>query len=164
MVEFSESPNAALSHRVRVGFLASGPEELLEPGSVFELMEGDRSVAKGTVTLGRIMMIAPHETVMTGTWVVSHGHVTGDETCERIVTLSRNYLVKVGHDPSGWDVLYRDPTDRRLWELIYPQSQMQGGGPPELRCLSLADASRKYGKVLDIGEPCAPGASTANVD
>jgi hypothetical protein len=50
VIEFIDPPDAALSHRVRVSFLADGPEELLQPGSAFELMEGRQSVAKGTVT------------------------------------------------------------------------------------------------------------------
>lgn len=49
-VEFIEPPNSALSHRVNIRFLADGPEELLEPGSVFELMEGRQSVADGIIT------------------------------------------------------------------------------------------------------------------
>ena len=49
VIEFIEPPNAALSHRVHVSLLADGPEELLQPGSTFELMEGSQSVAKGTV-------------------------------------------------------------------------------------------------------------------
>jgi hypothetical protein len=50
VVEFFELPDSALCHRVSVKFLADGPEELLEPGSVFELMEGRQPVAKGTIT------------------------------------------------------------------------------------------------------------------
>jgi hypothetical protein len=50
VIEFAEPPDTALAHRVRVSFLADGPEELLRPGSVFELMEGRQSVAKGIVT------------------------------------------------------------------------------------------------------------------
>ncbi|TAN35302.1 MAG: hypothetical protein EPN23_11335 [Verrucomicrobia bacterium] len=49
VVEFIEPPDRELCHRVSVKFLADGPEELLEPGSVFELMEGRQSVAKGTI-------------------------------------------------------------------------------------------------------------------
>lgn len=54
VIEFAETPDASLSHRVRVSFLADGPEELLRPGSVFELMEGHQSVAKGIVTEERV--------------------------------------------------------------------------------------------------------------
>ena len=43
--------------------------------------------------------------------------------------------------------LYRDPNDNRLWELIYPQSEMHGGGPPELRNLTFNEARQKY----DVG-------------
>jgi len=49
VIEFIEPPDMALSHRVRVNFLAEGPEDLLKPGSVFELMEGRRPVARGTI-------------------------------------------------------------------------------------------------------------------
>ena len=53
--------------------------------------------------------------------------------------------MKLGGDASGWDVLFRDPTDGRLWELIYPQSEPHGGGPPQLRCLTADEARQKYG-------------------
>jgi Immunity protein 27 len=43
------------------------------------------------------------------------------------------------------DVLYVDPSDSRYWELIYPDSQLHGGGPPTLRNLSEAAARKKYG-------------------
>jgi hypothetical protein len=51
VVEFIELPDATLSHRVRVRFLAEqGPANLLVIGSAFELMEGNKSVARGVVT------------------------------------------------------------------------------------------------------------------
>lgn len=49
VVEFVEPPDRTLCHRVHVSFLAEGPEDLLQPGCEFELMEGRQSVAKGTV-------------------------------------------------------------------------------------------------------------------
>ena len=50
VVEFLEQPDASLCHRVRVSFLAEdGPEDLLMPGSAFDLMEGSRRVAEGVV-------------------------------------------------------------------------------------------------------------------
>ena len=50
VIEFIEQPDASLSHRVNVSFLADeAPGEMLAKGSVFELMEGPRAVAKGTV-------------------------------------------------------------------------------------------------------------------
>jgi hypothetical protein len=41
-------------------------------------------------------------------------------------------------------VLYVDASDGRYWELIYPDSQLHGGGPPTLRNLSEASARKKY--------------------
>jgi len=44
--------------------------------------------------------------------------------------------------------LYRDPDDGRYWERTYPQSELHGGGPPELRVLATEDARQKYGAQL----------------
>ncbi|MGE0364310.1 MAG: Imm27 family immunity protein [Phycisphaerales bacterium] len=55
-----------------------------------------------------------------------------------------NVLVRIGSSTDGWDTLYRDPGDNRLWELLYPQGHMQGGGPPTLRQISGSEAQAKY--------------------
>jgi len=89
--------------------------------------------------------IKPTEAVLTGTWVLQGGRVVGDEVCHRIQALVKSYLVKLRTDASGWDVLYRDPADGRLWELTYPEGSLQGGGPPQLRHVSHDEANRKYG-------------------
>lgn len=93
-------------------------------------------------------IIAPNETDLTGKWVVTNKSIVGDETCQRISDLVNGYLIKLGHDQSGWDTLYRDPSDGRFWELIYPQSELQGGGPPQLRNLPVDEAKNKYGGVV----------------
>lgn len=93
-------------------------------------------------------MIAPNETEITGKLLLSQGRVVGDDACNRIADLTKNYLIELGRDSSGWDDLYRDPGDGRFWEMIYPQSELQGGGPPQLRCLSADEAKRKYGDVV----------------
>lgn len=50
VVTFLEKPDALRTHRVEVTFLAEkAPEHLLAKGSGFELMEGARAVARGTV-------------------------------------------------------------------------------------------------------------------
>jgi hypothetical protein len=89
--------------------------------------------------------IAPDETDITGKWVFAGDRVMGDENCVRVDDLVRNHLVRLGHDESGWDALYRDPDDDRLWELIYPESSLHGGGPPALRFISNASARLMYG-------------------
>ena len=93
------------------------------------------------------MKIQPTETVLTGKWLSCGGRTVGDETCDRINDLVGSHLRKLGHDASGWEVLYRDPDDGRLWELTYPQSELHGGGPPQLRCLTLDEARKKYGDI-----------------
>ena len=62
----------------------------------------------------------------------------------RINELTQTYLTWVSVSENGWEKLYRDPVDLRLWELTYPQSEMRGGGPPMLRLLSLEEAQKKY--------------------
>lgn len=100
-------------------------------------------------------MIKANETELIGKWLTSSGHTAADETCRRIHALTQNHLVELDRDASGWYTLYRDPTDGRLWELTYPQSEVHGGGPPQLRCLSPTEARTKYGEALN-GElrPC----------
>ena len=71
--------------------------------------------------------------------------MVADDVCKRIFALTESHLVKLGSDASGWDVVYRDPNDGRFWELIYPQSELFGGGPPQLRCLTTEEAEQKYG-------------------
>ena len=95
------------------------------------------------------MKIQPTEIQLTGKWFLHDEHVVTDETCERITALVHLHLKKLGHDASGWDVLYRDPDDGRLWELTYPQSELHSGGPPQLRCLKLEEARNKYGDVIE---------------
>lgn len=91
--------------------------------------------------------IAPDETDITGKWVFTGDRVIGDENCERVDNLVQNHLLRLAHDQSGWDTLYRDPDDNRLWELIYPESGLHGGGPPALRLISGDLAKLKYGDV-----------------
>jgi hypothetical protein len=91
-----------------------------------------------------MMHILPSETDLIGQWFFDDGRVTADEMCRRIKSLIENYLDELGRDTTGWDILYRDPQDGRLWELTYPQSDMHGGGPPRLTLISVEQASIKY--------------------
>jgi hypothetical protein len=92
--------------------------------------------------------IRPEETSIVGNWVSDEkGGVVGDDNCRRISDLVQSHLTKLGVDPSGWDVLYQDPMDRRFWELLFPQSHLHGGGPPLLRHLEAGAAREKYGAI-----------------
>lgn len=86
------------------------------------------------------------ETLLVGRWLPKNeGGYVADDTCRRIEALVHRHLKELGRDASGWDALYLDPNDGRYWELIYPASELPGGGPPELRCLSVSEARLKYG-------------------
>jgi hypothetical protein len=92
------------------------------------------------------MKIKPEETDLFGKWEVVDGQVVSDATAERINALVDKYLEKVAG--SGWETLFRDPSDGRYWELTYPESSWHGGGPPRLTNLSPDQARGKYGSVL----------------
>jgi hypothetical protein len=96
------------------------------------------------------MKIQPNEFQLTGKWLSRDGRVVADETCARINELIHSHLKQLGRDASGWNVLYRDPEDGRFWELTYPQSDLHGGGPPQLQCLALDEAKTRYGNAISV--------------
>ena len=73
------------------------------------------------------------ETVLIGNWIENDaGNISQDEACDRIEWLTSSVLEKISVDSENWTATYRDPDDGRFWVLSYPQSHMQGGGPPRL--------------------------------
>ena len=92
------------------------------------------------------MKLRPDETLLRGNWVLAGDKVVGDETCHRIESLLASHLVRLGNDWSGWETLFADPDDKRLWERTYEHGEWHGGGPPTLRLISLEDARKKYGE------------------
>jgi len=88
--------------------------------------------------------LKPDETKLIGSWVCENGHVVADDTTKRIEWLLDNCLIKIATDYSGWENLYVDPNDKRYWQLMYPQGEMQGGGPPALVNISEEEARKKY--------------------
>jgi len=91
------------------------------------------------------IILSPDETSLTGQWKEVNGAVIADETCQRIEALIEHHLVKLANSSDGWATLYQDPNDSRLWERTYSQSQLHGGGPPSLTCISVSDAQTRYG-------------------
>jgi hypothetical protein len=79
-------------------------------------------------------------------WLFENSANRGDAVCERIEWLLGKHLRKVANSPQwgDWEVLYVDPTDGRYWELTYPQGDMQGGGPPQIRVVSAEEAQARY--------------------
>jgi hypothetical protein len=95
-------------------------------------------------------MIEAAETRITGNWVVDDGRVCSDEAEKRIHELIATHLLYLAVDQSGWQKLYQDPIDERYWELTFPQGELQGGGPAELRCIDKKDALKKYSLISNL--------------
>jgi hypothetical protein len=92
-----------------------------------------------------IAELATEEVDLRGNWLVQKDRsVVGDATEQRIEWLTTQKLERIASDSSGWETLYRDPRDGRLWELTYPQSEMHGGGPRRLHVVSRDEAAGKY--------------------
>ena len=96
--------------------------------------------------------IQPNETELIGHWVVEGDRARGDATCERVNWLTETYLVPIAYSlrPPGHrqKTLYRDPSDGRLWERSFQQSEMHGDGPPRLMVLTPQQAGEKYTDVV----------------
>jgi hypothetical protein len=94
--------------------------------------------------------LQPNEQILTGRWLLEDGRARGDAVCERIEWLIAHHLQKIVDSPqsSAWETLYSDPDDGRYWERTYPHGEMHGGGPPQLKRLTIQEASKKYGAAV----------------
>lgn len=88
--------------------------------------------------------IDPSEEKITGEWIESGEDVVRDENCNRVIYLTENYLEELVVDSPNWEILYRDPKDGRFWVKTYPQSNLHGGGPPELEVISKEEARKRF--------------------
>ncbi|MEQ8523176.1 Imm27 family immunity protein [Gracilimonas sp.] len=88
--------------------------------------------------------IGPEESKISGGWIETEDGFSKDETYNRIEYLTENYLEKLAVDKSGWEILYRAPNDGRFWVKWFPQSEMHGGGPPELKVIEANEAKKKF--------------------
>lgn len=88
--------------------------------------------------------IEPDETLICGGWKLVEGRMVPDDSLIRIRTLVETELDKIGSASDGWSTLFKDRSDGRLWELFYPHSEMQSGGPESLRCVDTVQAAHKY--------------------
>lgn len=90
------------------------------------------------------MYLKEEEKLLSGKWIFKDGKIEEDSVSKRINWLKDNYLIKIGRDKTGWEILYKDPNDGRYWELIYENSELQGGGAPTLSFISKEEAVLKY--------------------
>jgi len=91
--------------------------------------------------------LRPHEQDLVGQWLDVGSRIEADAVADRIRWLTTERLVRLGDTSGGWEQLFRDPRDGRLWELTYPHSHMHGGGPPRLTLVEHHAARAKYGDV-----------------
>jgi hypothetical protein len=57
---------------------------------------------------------------------------------------ARANLVQVVVDDVNWKVLYSNPATGEYWKEIFPQSELQGGGPPVFVKISEEEAKREF--------------------
>lgn len=91
-------------------------------------------------------LLSSNESELRGEWVRHpDGRVAGDVVDERIRWLTIHQLEALGTTSDGWDWLFRDPDDGRLWELTFPQGSLHGSGPRLLRTVPAEEALARYG-------------------
>lgn len=92
------------------------------------------------------MNLKSHETNLVGAFVFDGERIVADAIESRIRYLIAHSLEKVAISPDtgAWETLFRDPSDGRLWERTYPQSERHGGGPMRLVNVPVKDAVAKY--------------------
>jgi Immunity protein 27 len=84
------------------------------------------------------------ETVLIGSWELVSGVMKQDSVSDRIQWLTDSCLIQESVDGENWSALYIDPEDGRHWELSYPQSHLQGGGPPTLKVIAADSVKQGY--------------------
>ena len=86
--------------------------------------------------------------IIKGNWLVVDEKIVGDSICEIIENMIANNLDEVGNREGGWITLFKEKTTGKFWERTFPESNMHGGGPPQLELLSKNDIKERYGKLF----------------
>lgn len=90
------------------------------------------------------MELQKDEIELLGKWIFHNGKIIENDVIKRINFLKDNDLIKIAVSDSGWETLYRDTNDNRYWELVYNNSEEQGGGAPSLINITKESANEKY--------------------
>jgi hypothetical protein len=88
--------------------------------------------------------LAPREREVVGRWLVMGDGRTADAVELRIRWLVSARLLPLGSADDGWEWLFRDPRDGRLWELTFPEGSVHGSGPRRLAVIDAGAAKIKY--------------------
>jgi len=92
-----------------------------------------------------MLSLGRDETELIGSWILENGAMIEDEVSLRIRSLIESGLQRIATSKDGWEVLYKDVSDGRYWELTYPHGDMQGGGPIALILADRSMLAEKYG-------------------
>lgn len=57
---------------------------------------------------------------------------------------ARKNLLQMVVDDVNWKVLHRNPLTGEYWKEFFPQSELQGGGPPVFVKISEEEAKREF--------------------
>jgi hypothetical protein len=82
----------------------------------------------------------PYLTELNDDWVLLDGKMVAQGDTETIDRLLKTKLVEIRK--GNWALLYRHQDTQELWDLIYPRSEMHGGGPRRLRRLDHNDPQK----------------------
>jgi hypothetical protein len=55
---------------------------------------------------------------------------------------AKEHLKQISVDADQWEIEYLCPETNQHWTLDYPQSELQGGGPPRLRVIQFEAAQQ----------------------
>lgn len=66
-----------------------------------------------------------------GKWIFKNGKVIADSNCQLIESMIENDLEKIKTSENGWTKWYKEKNGN-IWELTFPESHLQSGGPPKL--------------------------------
>ena len=92
-----------------------------------------------------MLSLGRDETGLIGSWILKNGAMIEDEVGLRNRSLIESGLQRIATSKDGWEVLYKDVSDGRYWELTYPHGDMQGGGPIALILADRSMLAEKYG-------------------
>ena len=64
-----------------------------------------------------------------GKWTFNDGKIVADSNCDLIDSMIKNDLKQIEISEDNWTRIYKH-SNGSIWKLTYPESYLQGGGPP----------------------------------
>jgi hypothetical protein len=82
----------------------------------------------------------PSLTELNDVWAFRDGKMLAEGDAKTIDALLGAKLIEL--KKGNWAILYRHKDTKELWDLVYPQAELHGGGPRRLRRLDLSDPEK----------------------